>query len=1293
MLVFNPDGSLNKQNKPSTTGGGLIDWDKEFKQSQARQKFMQAREQMAKSEAERKKAEEAQKRKLEGQIAEQNSFGNQAGRVLGAIGEGIAAPYARIGQGFAEVINEATGGAQRERDLLKQRQADDITIIRQLGEKIRNAKTDEERQRFRTALRNIVTQSDAQDVTDIARQNQIAERTDPVKGAAAVGQVGLDILTAGTASNLLRGGRAAQAVGRIIAPRGALQGAASGAAVGGLYGITGTAIDKGANADLADYGFGFGAGALTGGAVGGALGSVGTISRSIQTGRLAQPGTPKNPLQKLDEAVSLAGKKAADKFYTTTPGQKVKAALTTFQSKIQSSAAPIYRQLNELQTSGRLTENQVKNVKSLIQTSRFSAQTLANDFLQKDESANRLLAPLNNKLVAGRTKEQLSSYINARNELNLIEIDKKRGAKINPAREAAFRKTVAELETPEFQARFDADVEVNRKLTDLLVEEGLVSPQQRDAWRKSNTEYIRIQRFLEDRSEIRGTGTGGKVSRGSTTAEQKRRGSTKEALDALETVVDRTNRVFAEVTSNRAANAYIDALREAGALGKQIRSAENVAARQDLRDALRFSRPLKNQLTRFEGSQLQYVRRIQNELEKLNRAGLSASLARPLPDPTLAGKLADPGAKMTKSELRSVLDNIVENTDTRILKSIRKQIARREPKLAKALDELQDIQSVLKGVNAERLNQFNELAKLADEKVRNRPTIQRMVNGTKEIYETTPEIEAAAKGFGPVYMGTLGRVISAPVRFLQTTITGGLNPAWVATALPRDFIEGLVMSRRAAQTHNPANIYSSIRDAARLPKNDNELWQAFMSYERGSSSIIDLTRGAKSNAQAIRELSRQKMPLIKKGAEVIKRPGDFYQAIQDSAKWNEQLTKYQNFRGNYNKLIKEGVDQEQAFNIALYEGRNATGNLLEQGDWTRALAAVFPYFNPTIQGGATLIRNLAERPVSTSAKIVTAVQIPAVIATAWNMSDPRRAEAYLDISPEERERYTVIVLPGSEKTDGKWQVVKIPKAPGVGGFANPIERMMVGMYGQDPGRFEKEWQSIIKAFGSPIDPGSWNQAVGSIIPFQLKPIIEGQANFDFYSGREIVPDWLKEENPDEPFKQAFPQTSSTFKKLGAALGISPLIIQNMAGDTTGEFGRNAVWLSDVAQDLAGVSEQGSEVGGRSPLESVTRAYAGAFGGERQREAREEINTVFNRKNDVSSSVTEALSQGNREEASRIAREYNQKIDRVKEFIDKNRRTVELSEKQIKALENNRFPMEGDSLSLSSIRARLRSLQE
>ena len=326
--------------------------------------------------------------------------------------------------------------------------------------------------------------------------------------------------------------------------------------------------------------------------------------------------------------------------------------------------------------------------------------------------------------------------------------------------------------------------------------------------------------------------------------------------------------------------------------------------------------------------------------------------------------------------------------------------------------------------------------------------------------------------------------------------------------------------------------------------------------------------------------------------------------------------------------------------------------------------------------------------MATSAKIVMAVQLPAVISTAWNMSDPRRAEIYLDISPAERERYNILVLPGTEKNNGKWSVIKMPKAPGVGSLANPIERLMVQMYGQDPGDFENFAQSIIKAMGSPIDPGSVSQATGSALPFQAKVPTQQVANFSFYTGKEIVPDWIKDQNPDEPFKQAYDNTPTTFKKLGKALGISPLLVEQFAKDTTGEFGRNATYMSDYAFDLAGQSES-DQKGGRSPLESVTRAYFGAYGGVKQREVSQQLSTIIDTKPRISSQINDALKANDFDTANRLAIEHNNSVQAFQDSIKENTDTKKLTDKQRKLLETMKFPLQNNKLTQRSIDARLK----
>lgn len=1211
--------------------------------------------------------QQAQRKQLDEQSRQPQKRPEERPNILKQVASDIATPFRNIAQGAARSLGAGreTTGQKVASQSLQMTQQRVIQLLKDPS--ISQARKD--------LLMGMLNEQNRETVKKATENTRTVEsQTDKSKFLGSVAEAGSYFVGGGSIPAAFKAGKAVSTAAKITGA-GAVGGAGYELArnedptMGGV--ITSTAIGAG-------------------GALGGSLALSGVAAGARATGR---------GIKNLDQAAARAGSKNIDRFLATTPGQKVNEVIKSAQKKLQNTTAPINQELNRLAKNRKLSEAQVKNVKSLIQTSRYSSNGMAEAWMkgqtienigEGSKFASKLFEPLDGQFNPDKPSKMQKNFLDywaKRGELEQARGQAARGKKVSEKKLARLEEEATLLDQGDFAQRYEASVGAYEELADLMVKHGLESAETVNYWRSTNQLYNRIQRNVEGMSEMtRKGGSRAPASRGSSVGDQKVKGSNKEVVNPALTFIDHANTVFREINSNRAASALIDALQEAGALGKGLRVAEKVLLRQDLFEALKYSRPLKKQLDRFAKTQGKYVRQIQGEVDKLNRAGLRESLSA-APEDNLAGKLVDPSIPMNKQELQSVLDNLIQTTDSATLNKIRKTLGKREPKLAKAIEELEDIRSTLNAVNGQRKAQFDEILKNADDKVNSRPTIQRRVNGIKEIFETTPEIEMAAKGFGPVYMGTLGRIVAAPVRFMQTTITGGLNPAWAAVAVPRDFIEGVVLSRYARQTHNPMNVIATVAEAA--GKNSDEMFQKFMSYERGASSVIDLTNTAKSKARIAREVSRQQLPKTTRVASVVRSPSDFWNRIQEASKWNEYVAKYQSFRGSYNKLINDGVNPEEAFNIALYEGRNATGNLLEQGDWTRALAAVYPFFNPTIQGGASLARALKNRPIATSAKIVMAVQMPAVISTAWNMSDPRRAEIYLDISAADRERYNILVLPGSEKTNGKWSVVKMPKAPGVGSLANPIERLMVQMYGQDPGEFENFAQSIIKSIGSPIDPGSVSQAVGSALPFQAKVPTQQVANHSFYTGKEIVPDWIKDQNPDEPFKQAYANTSTTYKKLGKALGISPLLVEQFAKDTTGEFGRNATYMSDYAFDLIGQSES-DQRGGRSPLESVTRAYYGAYGGVAQREVNQQLSKIIDTKPRISSQINDALESGDLDTANRLALEHNNAVEEFSKAMAKDTDLKKLTEKQRKLLETMKFPIENNRLTQRSINARLKN---
>ncbi len=237
----------------------------------------------------------------------------QAGGIMGFLqnaGKSIGSDFSRVGQGTANVFNELTGGAQRERDVQNKSDQQDVQMIKNYGDRIKNAKTPEEKQRYKDALSGLMSSSDKQSQDFIGHQNEIVEQNDPIKGAAAVAGIGTDVLGGGAGSSILKGGL------RQAIFRGLKQGAVSGAVQGALdplkeKGGAATAEDIGGNA-LTGLASGAAFGGLTGGVLKGGSKILGNRNKIVSTVtgeamKSGQSGKPSALLQKFGNKAEKLG--------------------------------------------------------------------------------------------------------------------------------------------------------------------------------------------------------------------------------------------------------------------------------------------------------------------------------------------------------------------------------------------------------------------------------------------------------------------------------------------------------------------------------------------------------------------------------------------------------------------------------------------------------------------------------------------------------------------------------------------------------------------------------------------------------------------------------------------------------------------------------------------------------------------------------------------------------------------------------------------------------------------------
>lgn len=1086
------------------------------------------KERVKKEEDEKKKKEEEQRQKAQNTIED---VANNVGGFLGAVGAGIAAPFQRVGEGTAEVINELTGGAEAERQANLKAEQDSIALIKELGSKLKTAKTDEEKNRYREAIRRVSGISDEQFKSIQDRQNQIIERVDPIKGAAAVGELGLNVVTGGTVGAAIKGGKAAtkatSVAQKLITPSGVKQGTAAGATQGAAFGALGTAEQLGDDANLADYAQNIAIGAGAGGVIGGAIPAIGRMRNKTDVIGVDQKIND-SAIKKVSSRVGNRIEALAEPVLQSSPALRTKELFTQAKTKFIRSEEPILQYLQRGEKQGLLDTSTSRRVETLMRDVKTSEQQ-AEYFMRNNDNWNNVITGLNNKGL-----KDMAKFAEARAELDLIT----RGVKPDAGRSAKFQQII-DAAPPEYNARYESMVKYYADLRERLVEGGIVSREQADIWAKQDPSYVHIQRELDNvSSNLKTQGRGGQATLKSSKTDLKRGESIAETKDLLQTAIGRTQQLEREILRNRAANALIDSL------------------------------------------------------EQLN--------------------------------------------DGRILQKVE-----------------------------------------SPDKIANRPTIAKRVNGAEETYVTLPEIEAAAKSWGQVPLGALGRALAAPTRLLRAGLTGVLNPAFVLKSAVRDPIESFTLSRNAMATHSPQNIIGSLADAAKK----SELFDEFIRTE-GSSTFTDVLRSPRNAARSLREQARLTKPPVERTAQIIKSPREWLRKIEDVNRVQEQLGRYQNFRGAYNDAIKRGATKESALIEARWAARNNMVDFWQTGDWSKIANTMLPYFNPAVQGGARIARSFKEKPVATSAKIVATIQIPTVMATMYNLSDPRRAEIYMDIPEYERQNNWIFVMPNSKKVDGRWEVIKIPKPAGVGNFSRPVETMTASMYGHDPAKFGDFVQAVISA-GSPFDTSSSSGFVGSLIPQQLKPFIQDAANYDFFTGKQIVPDWLSESEPD-PFSQHFDNTSQTAKEIAGFLGISPLRVEKFIKSSLGEGGQNAMFGIDSAIAAAGGD---GTIGGRSPVQSATRSFTSATGGVNQTKLKEEFSKALDERSSISSQITEALKANDIQGANLLANEFNERLARI--GLSADGEMTSLTDNQKEILTKLRFPLKDGSLSSSSIKSRTR----
>lgn len=478
---------------------------------------------------------------------------------------------------------------------------------------------------------------------------------------------------------------------------------------------------------------------------------------------------------------------------------------------------------------------------------------------------------------------------------------------------------------------------------------------------------------------------------------------------------------------------------------------------------------------------------------------------------------------------------------------------------------------------------------------KNKNVIKRLVNGQPEFWEVPKDIKRVIDNVNPYQLGVLARIVSTPARVFRAGTTA-LSAPFTVTNYLRDQASSAIYSKKVLATHAPNNVISGLyqagKDFGTTGKKNSDLWDKFIAYA-GDQTIYDELRNAKDTKRFLREARRGG------GGKAFNMATAPIRSLEDLNSITEKATRFQNFKGIYQDAIKKGVGEDKAIREAVQAAYQNSVNFQRSGDVTRVLNMFIPYFNAGVQGSRNVARSFRDRPVGTTAKSVAFVAAPTAAVTAVNMGgvlNPESPEIYESIPDYEKQDNFIVILPGAKQDkSGRWTgIVKIPKPQGYRELTDPTRKITESyLSGQPMENAALIAKDMLSGLTGPINLEDKNKFASSFLPAGIKPTVQQQANKDFYTGSQIVPDFMIE-GTEDPTKRAYKGTSGTAREIAKILGVEPVRVEKFVEDTFGSLGRYGLNTSDnTIKAITG--NEDFVVGGRSAKSDFSRRMFEAGG--------------------------------------------------------------------------------------------------
>lgn len=375
-----------------------------------------------------------------------------------------------------------------------------------------------------------------------------------------------------------------------------------------------------------------------------------------------------------------------------------------------------------------------------------------------------------------------------------------------------------------------------------------------------------------------------------------------------------------------------------------------------------------------------------------------------------------------------------------------------------------------------------------------------LVNGKKKAFKTTQDLYGPIVGYNLPAAGLMFGVARTAARMLRTGAT--MSPSFIVRNVLRDTVFAGIASKNGF-----IPVLDTVRGAMALWKDPA------MRAEFEAAGVTEFNFYSSQDAR-IKSLDAMAGANPVSAWEMMKAVFSNLEAASDFFESSTRM-------GEYMKARKKGLSMEEAARAA----REVTLDFSRSGRVGEQVNQVVPFFNACLQGGDKMRRLFREDFVGTSLKVAKYIILPSLLLYAMNWDE----DWYKDLDPDVKNNYWCF---------GKNFRVPKPQEAGVL-FGSGIE----ALFEQAAGKDKEAVGNWLKAFFSNMVP--------SVVPTLFLPILEWQANYSYFKGRQIVGSKYQR-LPDE--LQYNDYTSELSKGIGSAAKISPMKIDNLVRGYTGTMG-------------------------------------------------------------------------------------------------------------------------------------------